>query len=339
MSPLDTSPRWRNVARTGAPLALAIALVASASAQATWSDAAPRKGYRCSAVIPAPHTPPVSFQSCVIVHATANGAYVQGAVKATNMNDNPRRLVRPDGYTRGWLDNKFHRSDYCGSTTLAGGQARWCYGKTTFIAGHGRDVYATGYVWAGAATRDRLNSPHTKTAPPAAPALPAAWSNGPVDAAPWRPTLRRHSSISCGDRSIPANLPPQSVARGWTARTQALIKNIRGPAFGWTNMSGAANGSRSGHVRDSFHYCGRAVDAFAPGARAGSPVVGTPLSASWRVANWAAHNAAALNISQVIFYDRKWTARGGGWRPYTNPGTSADRDTLQHRDHVHISVY
>jgi hypothetical protein len=60
------------------------------------------------------------------------------------------------------------------------------------------------------------------------------------------------------------------------------------------------------------------------------------------LANWAAHNAAALNVSQVIFYDHIWTVAKGGWRPYTNPDLSKkpnDENTLQHRDHVHISVY
>jgi hypothetical protein len=166
---------------------------------------------------------------------------------------------------------------------------------------------------------------------------PPAWSNGPVNARPWRPTKRSHRSISCGSRSIPAGLRPESVRRGWTARTQAIVNILRGPVFGWRSVTGAATGGRSGHVNNSYHYCGRAIDAFAPGVRQGTRATGAGLRASWRMANWAAHNAAALRVSQVIFYDRIWTADHGSWRRYTNPGGSGN--TRQHRDHVHLSVY
>jgi len=176
--------------------------------------------------------------------------------------------------------------------------------------------------------------------PPAVPppsTIPAAWSNGPVNAPAWRPSKRNHSSISCGARSIPADLRPESVSRGWTARTQAIVTVIRGPQFGWTNVGGAANGTQTGHISGSYHYCGRGIDAFAPGVRAGTRATGAGLRASWRLANWAAHNAPALRVSQVIFYDLIWTADGGGWRRYTNDGGSGN--TRQHRDHVHLSVY
>jgi hypothetical protein len=336
MSPQHTPPRWRHVARTGAAVALVIPMIVSASAQATWTDVAPTKEYHCGAYVAAPHTAPLRTQSCVIVHDSPSGAYVQGAVKVVNTNDNPRHRAGPTGYTRLWLDGKPYRNDNCGTTSIAGGQSRWCYGKTMLIAGHNRDVYATGYVWSGAGVHDATTSAHWKISPPPA-AFPAAWSNGPVQAAPWHPALRSYSSITCGDTSIPADLPPQSVSKGWTARTQAIVNIIRGPAFGWPNVGGGANGSHSGHVRNSYHYCGRALDAFAPGSRAGGRATGAALAASWRLANWAAHNAAALHVTQVIFYDRIWTAHGGGWRPYSNPNGSGD--TLQHRDHVHLSVF
>lgn len=315
---------------------------ASASAQATWSATAPTKDHHCGDIVPSQHAKMVWFQSCVLVHDGPGGAYVQGAVKVTNTTDNPKHLARPKGYTRVLLENKFYRSDYCGSTTIAGGETSWCYGKTTLIAGHNRDVFAIGFVWAGEGTRDHVESPHWKIAPttPTPPGLPAAWSNGPVNAPSWHPAMRSDSRIACKDTRIPTNLPPQSVSRGWTPRTLAIIAIIRGPAFGWTKTTGPADGTQSGHINGSYHYCGRAVDAFAPGAVGGTPVAGAVLSKSWRLANWAAHNAAALNVSQVIFYDRIWTAKGGGWRPYTNNSKNgADRDTLQHRDHVHISVY
>lgn len=172
--------------------------------------------------------------------------------------------------------------------------------------------------------------------------LPAAWSNGPVNAPAWLPKMVSHDSITCSSREIPAGLRPESVTQGWTARTQAIVNIIRGPLFGWKNVGGGATGDQTGHIIGSYHYCGRAIDSFAPGVLWKTRATGTGLSASWRLANWAAHNAAALNVSEVIFYDLIWTAAKGGWRPYRNSGLSEKPDeenSLQHRDHVHISVY
>lgn len=177
---------------------------------------------------------------------------------------------------------------------------------------------------------------------PAPKDLPAAWSNGPVNAPVWRPEMVSYDSITCGSREIPVGLRPESVTQGWTARTQAMVNIIRGPLFGWKNVEGGATGDQTGHISGSYHYCGRAIDSFAPGVLWNTRATGTGLSASWRLANWAAHNAAALNVSEVIFYDLIWTAAKGGWRPYRNSGLSENPDwenSLQHRDHVHISIY
>jgi uncharacterized protein (TIGR02594 family) len=158
---LALSNRFR--ALVALPAGAAMLLLSAASAQAMWSPAAPNaKDYHCSAPIRAQHTPPLSIQSCIGVHDSPSGAYVQGAVKVTSLDDNPRRLVRPSGYTRVWLDGKIYRDDNCGPTTLAGGQSRWCYGKTTLILGHNRDVSATGYTWSGNGTHDAVKSPHWK---------------------------------------------------------------------------------------------------------------------------------------------------------------------------------
>lgn len=137
-------------------------LLTSASAHAGWSPTAPARDYHCGAVVNAPHAPPVAFQSCVIVHDSPSGAYVQGAVKVTNTNDNPRRVVRPTAYTRLWLEGKAYRNGNCGPTAIAGGQTMFCYGQTALILGHGRDVSATGYVWFGAGAHDGITSSHWK---------------------------------------------------------------------------------------------------------------------------------------------------------------------------------
>jgi hypothetical protein len=145
-----------------------------------------------------------------------------------------------------------------------------------------------------------------------------------------------HSSIECGSKEIPIGLQPESVSAGWTPRTQKLASVISG-LFDWRNVEGHAN--RTVRKPSSNHYCGRAIDAFPPGVAWDTVATGDGLREGWRLANWAAHNAKAHNISEVIFFDRIWTvARSAeGWRPYQNSAGSTN--SLQHRDHVHISVY
>jgi hypothetical protein len=144
----------------------------------------------------------------------------------------------------------------------------------------------------------------------------------------------------CGLRAVPDHLLPESVSMGWTPRTQAIADILMRPPFGAT-VGAPANGTQAGHVSNSFHYCGRAIDASPPGASSGHPATGDALRKGWSVANWAAHNAAKLNVAEVIFYDRIWTVARSteGWRPYVHAEAVGDPDTLQHRDHVHISVY
>jgi len=200
-------------------------------------------------------------------------------------------------------------------------------------------LIAAGAAWAPGST----GAPAVQPTPAPTPSdLPATWSNGPVPPPVWRPQMVSYNSITCGSREIPVGLRPESVTQGWTARAQAIVNIIRGPLFGWKNVEGGATGDQTGHVSGSYHYCGRAIDSFAPGVLWNTRATGAGLSASWRLANWAAQNAAALNISEVIFYDLIWTVAKGGWRPYRNPGLSGKPDwenSLQHRDHVHISVY
>ena len=147
------------LAASGAMLALT-----GAAAQASWSPVAPSAGYHCGVTASAPHARPLSIQSCVLVHDSPSGAYVQGAVKVSNLSDDRRLRVLPTGYNRVWLQGRPYRNDNCGATTIAGGQTVWCYGKTTLILGHNRDVSATGYVWFGAGTHDGVNSAHWKIA-------------------------------------------------------------------------------------------------------------------------------------------------------------------------------
>ncbi|WP_319458371.1 hypothetical protein [Micromonospora sp. RTP1Z1] len=66
------------------------------------------------------------------------------------------------------------------------------------------------------------------------------------------------------------------------------------------------------------------------------------------MADWAVRNAAALQVKYIIWYGRIHYAGGSGWQYYCNSAltsaqcanaTPGDVATLQHLDHVHISVH
>lgn len=82
--------------------------------------------------------------------------------------------------------------------------------------------------------------------------------------------------------------------------------------FGIFNIAGFAS---SGHITNSDHYLGLALDAMTTN---GGPI-----------ANWAIQNAERLHVKYVIWNRQIW--QNGKWSAYT--GTSP------HTDHVHISFY
>ena len=147
-------------------LALAVCagtlLLASASAQAGWSPVYPAKNYHCGGTALAPHTPKVSLQTCVIVADTPTGAYVQGAVKVANQDENTQRQSRPWGGHRlagqqdlpqrqlredlapGWPVHVVLRSD----RVRPGAQPA---------------VFATGATWYDGGVQDRHTSAYWKT--------------------------------------------------------------------------------------------------------------------------------------------------------------------------------
>jgi peptidoglycan hydrolase-like protein with peptidoglycan-binding domain len=174
---------------------------------------------------------------------------------------------------------------------------------------------------------------------PGSGSTPAAWSNAPVNPPAWHLSTQSHSSIQCDVKSVPVGLQPESVSQGWTARTQRVVNIIRGPLFKWNSDVIGGASRPTDRKPNSWHYCGRAIDAFPPGVAFGHAATGNALREGWRLGNWAAHNAQAQNIAEVIFFDKIWTAarNAEGWRPYTN--SAGTTNTLQHRDHVHISVY
>jgi hypothetical protein len=57
----------------------------------------------------------------------------------------------------------------------------------------------------------------------------------------------------------------------------------------------------------------------------------------WDIANFWRVNAKAAGVKYIIFDAKIWSVGDKDWRPYSHPG-GAYSDTLQHLDHVHVSV-
>jgi hypothetical protein len=124
----------------------------------------------------------------------------------------------------------------------------------------------------------------------------------------------------------PGGLTPraQRLRRGWTREFGAL------PAGGFTR--GGVNG---GHVDNSAHYEGRAIDVFfRPHDDAGVRRDG------WVFAQWLVAHADDYHVLSVIYADRIWTswASAVGWRDYVHPSGNRRNPVLRHLDHVHVAV-
>jgi len=122
---------------------------------------------------------------------------------------------------------------------------------------------------------------------------------------------------------------------GLTARAERLRSEIN-RSFGGLPMGGFAGGGvSSGHVDNSSHYDGRAIDVFF------RPYT-DPAEArrGWVLSQWIVARAERLRILSVIYRERIWTvwASFAGWRIYRHPGGFTTDPVLRHLDHVHTAV-
>ena len=121
---------------------------------------------------------------------------------------------------------------------------------------------------------------------------------------------------------------------GLTPRTRRAIHAVM-QAFGVTNVGGfCPGGCRTGHIPNSDHYTGHAVDFML------TPINDANRQLGDAIAAWLVANANRLAVNYVIWNERTWN-RGRaseGWRIYTHPSGSSG-DTASHPDHPHLSVY
>lgn len=144
----------------------------------------------------------------------------------------------------------------------------------------------------------------------------------------------------------PNPYPARDVTTGWSPRTSYVVDQVRS-RFTLNSCGGQATGSNTGHISGSDHYTGNAADCFPDGA--GVITTGSARALGDDVAGWLVTFGPVLRVKYLIWhgfiYDFQ-TSRPG-WQPYCNsgltpaqcvnptPGTVA---TLQHYDHVHISL-
>ncbi len=101
--------------------------------------------------------------------------------------------------------------------------------------------------------------------------------------------------------------------------------------WGITNIGGYANRNIAGTGVKSDHALGKAIDVMIPNYKSASGIaLGNQIAAHF------VNNPGQFGTKYVIWRDR--INNGRGWEPYGHPGGGRS-DTLQHRDHVHTSLY
>lgn len=174
-------------------------------------------------------------------------------------------------------------------------------------------------------------------------AFPDAYADHELDGRTVASALSGNSAagLTCIVNAADVGTEPEQ-SNGLTARANAVRRDMD-RAFGRLPLGGfAPGGVTTGHVARSAHYEGRAIDIFF------RPVNAEHRRQGWAVAQYLVANAARLDVADVIFDGRIWTAgelSKQGWRSYTPPASElpahadkATRAVLEHRDHVHVDV-
>lgn len=130
-------------------------------------------------------------------------------------------------------------------------------------------------------------------------------------------------------------MPQQGMeTNGLTLRSLTMIRGWA-EAYGGRPIGGFAPGGVSaGHVENSAHYDGRAVDIFFDLSDPNNRARG------WMLTHWLVANADYYQIATLIFDDMVWSNVNSvlGWRSYVHPSGNVTNVTLRHLDHIHVDV-
>jgi hypothetical protein len=134
---------------------------------------------------------------------------------------------------------------------------------------------------------------------------------------------------------------PAEITKGWTQRMQYVVTQFKAahPVAGG-RCAGQADGTQTGHIKNSDHYTGNAADCTQSTTGGSMPTTSQKAPAD-AGAQWLVDNANPLKIKYVIWYGRIWTP-SQGWHSYcagtTCPSSTSYEVTKNHYDHIHISV-
>lgn len=131
-----------------------------------------------------------------------------------------------------------------------------------------------------------------------------------------------------GSFGRPAGNWPGPTSGGLASNAANAAAFARGKWAGIASVGGFAARNIAGTGVRSDHSRGKATDFMLDDYRsAAARATGKSIS------EWFAANPGAYGTKYIIYYDQINT--GSGWRAYKHPGGGGD--TLQHRDHVHVS--
>lgn len=146
--------------------------------------------------------------------------------------------------------------------------------------------------------------------------------------------LRSPAALTCVEHS-PRPTRTQPLTASGLTRAAAQLRTDFEAAFGRSPLGGfAAGGVSTGHVDNSAHYEGRAIDVTM------LPRSARQTARGWLRAHWLVAHAGELSLLSVIWQDHIWTdwASEAGWRDYVHPGGPTTDPTLRHLDHIHMAV-